>query len=78
MIERNDLHDIRDTIITEMRGKFAETHALLDKINGRVMQHETDIAVIKAKGGGSAAAWGGGIGGVVVGILEGIRWIWTR
>lgn len=35
-VTKEDLHDVRDAIIGEMRGKFSETHGRLDVMNGRV------------------------------------------
>jgi hypothetical protein len=50
-------------------------NARLDVLNGRTRQNETDIAVLKDRSaGGSAAAWGGGIGAVVVAVAESLRW----
>lgn len=39
----DDLRDVRDQILGEMRTGFDRTHARLDVLNGRVAKSETDI-----------------------------------
>lgn len=48
----------------------------LDLLNGRTRDTETAIAVLQDRSAnGIAAAWGGGVAGVIVGLIEGLRWV---
>lgn len=40
---KDDLRDMRDQILGEMRTGFDRTHARLDVLNGRVAKNETEI-----------------------------------
>ena len=67
-----------DRLYTRMDQGFTQLNARLDKLNGTVDEHGQDIAVLKDRGTRGAAVWGGGIGGVVVGITEAIRYFLGR
>lgn len=57
----------------DMRG----IHMRLDVLNGRVRLLESETAVLKSNqsSNGAAAAWGGSIGGAVVGAVEAVKWV---
>lgn len=63
-----------------IRADIQQLVARLDELNGRTRDVEGKIAVLQAQAPahGSAAAWGGGIGGLVVGAIEGARWLWGK
>ncbi len=48
-VTQDDLRDVRDTILTEMRSGFAGMHARQDKTNGRVGASEIQIALLKSR-----------------------------
>lgn len=45
----------------------------LDRLNGRTRDAELKLAVLEDRG--HPGAWGGGLGALVVGLVEGIRWL---
>lgn len=70
----------RDELILHLnliRGDIAGVHDRLDALNGRTRTTEQTLAVLQERipgGPKQAAAWGGGIAGVVVAITEVARW----
>jgi hypothetical protein len=46
VIERDELRDLRDAIVEEMRLGFAGVHSRQDQTNGRVLKTEKEVAVI--------------------------------
>lgn len=52
---------------------FSGVHSRLDRLNGQVGKHEAQIAVLEDRG--HPAAWGGGIGGLLVAVVEGAKWM---
>ncbi len=48
-VGQDDLRDMRDTILAEMRIGFAGVHARQDQTNGRVGRTETEIARIEER-----------------------------
>lgn len=59
-----------------VRSDVKATHERLDTLNDRTRKAEQAIAVLVDRG--HPAAWGGGIGGLMVGLLEGVRWMLGR
>lgn len=45
----------------------------LDKLNGRTRTAELKLAVLEDRG--HPGAWGGGLGALVVGLVEMVRWL---
>ena len=68
-LSRQEFHDAINLIRQDIRG----IHARLDLLNGRTREAEQQVAVLTDRG--HPAAWGGGIGAVVVGIIEAVRWM---
>ena len=56
-----------------VRGDVKATHERLATLNDRTRKVEQAIAVLEDRG--HPAAWGGGIGGLMVGLVEGVRWM---
>lgn len=56
-----------------VRADVKATHERLDTLNDRTRKVEQAIAVLEDRG--HPAAWGGGIGGLIVGVIEGARWM---
>jgi hypothetical protein len=51
----------------------------LDELNGRTRASEQKIAVLEDRSaGGKSAAWGGGVAGVLISIVEIIKWVSGR
>lgn len=59
-----------------VREDVKATHERLDTLNDRTRKVEQAIAVLEDRG--HPAAWGGGIGGLMVGVVEGVRWMLGR
>ena len=59
-----------------VRSDVRATHDRLDTLNDRTRKVEQAIAVLEDRG--HPAAWGGGVGGLLVGIVEGMRWMLGR
>lgn len=53
---------------------FTGVHSRLDELNGRTRAAESKIAVLEDRG--HPAAWGGGVGALIVSVLEGIKLLW--
>lgn len=71
VIERDEFREYMALIREDIAGLGTR----LDTLNGRTRDNEQDIAVLKDRAGhGLAAAWGGGIVGVIVGAAEALRW----
>ena len=65
-----------DRLYQTLDAGFSGIHARLDRMNGRVGELETDVAVMQATHPkGAAAAWGGGIAGAIVGLVEAAKWM---
>ncbi len=45
----------------------------LDRLNGTVREHDIKIGILEDRG--HPAAWGGGLGALIVGVVEGARWM---
>ena len=74
-ISREEFQRLYDTIDDGFRG----VHVRLDRMNGRIGTAETDIAVLQEKSSAArSAAWGGGIGGVMIGLVESVKWLMGR
>lgn len=56
-----------------LRADVAAVKEHLDKLNGRTRDAELKLAVLEDRG--HPGAWGGGLGALVVGLVEGIRWL---
>lgn len=72
-ISRDEFHAWMEDIKAGIHG----IHSRLDALNGRTRSAEQDIAVLRDRSNiskGSAAAWGGGISGLVVGLVEIVKW----
>lgn len=59
-----------------LRGDVRGVQDRLDELNGRTRATEQKLAVLEDRG--HPAAWGGGIGGIIVAIIEGARWMIGR
>lgn len=63
-----------------VRQDLAEVKDHLAQLNGRTREVETKIAILEVAEpqASKAAAWGGGVGGVIVGVAEAARWIFGK
>ena len=64
-----------------LRADIREVHDRLDVLNGRTRTTEQKIAVLEDRSDTSrttAAGWGAGVSGVIVGVVETIRWLTTK
>ena len=68
-LERDEFHVWMETLRADIRG----VHSRLDDLNGRTRDAEQKVAVLEDRG--HPAAWGGGLGALAVGLVEGIRWM---
>ena len=59
--------------IEQVRADLHEIRDHLTGLNDRTRTSERAIAVLEDRG--HPAAWGGGIGGAVVGFVEAVRWL---
>lgn len=62
-----------DRLYQTLDAGFSGVHSRLDELNGRTRKAENAIAILEDRG--HPAAWGGGLGAVIVGIVEGARWM---
>lgn len=62
--------------ITMLHAAVLAVQASVDRINGRLREAEQRVAVLddRAATPGAAAVWGGGGAGLVVSLIEGLRW----
>lgn len=71
-LSRDEFTRWMETLQEDIRG----VHDRLDKLNDRTRTAEQRIAVLDDRAGPArAAAWGGGIGGLMVGVIEGLKWL---
>lgn len=71
-IEREEF----ETWMNLLRSDIHGVQERLDAINGRTRSAEQAIAVLEdRRGAGKAAAWGGGIAGGVVTVVEAAKWL---
>lgn len=64
-ITQDDLRDVRDTILEEMRLSRKETTDRLDRLNGTVGEHAKQIAVLQDRGTrDTGARWTAGLVGL--------------
>lgn len=68
-----------DDLRTVIVDGFRQITERLDLINGRTRDLERKTAVLEDRSmrSGLAAAWGGGIGGGIVGLIEVLKW-WSH
>ncbi len=65
----------REEFVAHMQPLQASMTAIkdhLDTLNGRTRDSELKLAVLEDRG--HPGAWGGGIGALIVGLVEAIRW----
>ena len=65
-----------DRLYKTLDDGFAGVNARLDRLSGAIGDHATELAVLKDRA--HPAAWGGGIGGLMVGLVESVRWMLGR
>lgn len=63
-----------DRLYHTLDAGFSGVHERLDELNGRTRTAERKIAVLEDRG--HPAAWGGGIGGALVAVVEGLKLLW--
>jgi hypothetical protein len=65
-----------DRLYQRMDTGFNQVNERLDIVNGRTRTNEIDIGILKDRAGaGKAAVAGGGVAGLVMAIIEGIKWL---
>lgn len=72
-VTQADIRDLRDTITAHLDRRCDRIDERLDRLNGTQGDHAARIAVLEDRG--HPAAWGGGISGVVLGVVEAVRWM---
>ena len=65
-----------DRLYKTLDDGFAGVNARLDRLNGVIGDHATELAVLKDRA--HPAAWGGSLGAAVVGLVETLKWLVSK